>query len=167
MEEIIGVVPFQPGRGAHEHSVLLSPLPQTGGHPAALVIFNELAGELLLHPLALFTAGQQQIALHLHQVGGHLDKGAGNFRVGALGRFHRAGVLVDELQNGDVVQVHLVLLHQREQQLQRALKILQTEGQFFCHSDHRPEGCIIRRIGDLVDVAPPAGCGCRPTAGWE
>ena len=109
MEEIIGVVPFQPGRGAHEHGIFLSPLPQTGGHPAALVIFNELAGELLLHPLALGAPGQQQIALHLHEVSCHLDEGAGNVGVCGLRGLHGAGVLVDQLEDGDVVQVHLVL----------------------------------------------------------
>ena len=108
------------------------------GHPAALVVLDELAGELLLHPLALGAPGQQQIALHLHQMRRHLDEGAGRLRVGSGVRRHGAGVLVDEFQNGDVVQVHLVLLHQRQQQFQRAFELFQMEGKLLRHQITAP-----------------------------
>ena len=87
---------------------------ERGRHPAALVVLDQLAGELLLHALALFAAGQKQVAFHLHQPRGHLDEGAGGFRV-RVGPRHRGGVLVDQLQNGDVVQVHLMFGHKRQQ----------------------------------------------------
>ena len=41
---------------------------------------------------------------------------------------HHAGVLVDQLQDGDVVQVHLEGLHPGQQQLQRAVAVLRGEG---------------------------------------
>ena len=153
VEEVVGVVLLHFQRSPDEDRGLLPFCAQRPGHPAALVVLDELAGQFLFHPLALFAAGQQQIALHLHQMRRHLDEGAGRLRVGSGVRRHRAGVLVDEFQNGDVVQVHLVLLHQRQQQFQRAFEVRQMEGQLFCHSDHRPDGCVIHGIGDLVDVA--------------
>ena len=114
MVQGIGVVPLHLHRLPHEHRCLLPFCPQQSGHTAALVVLDELAGEFLLHPLTLFAAGQQQIALHLHQMGRHLDKGTGGLRV-RVGLLHRAGVLVDQFQNGDVVQVHLMFGHKSQQ----------------------------------------------------
>ena len=114
MVEGVSLVPFQLHRLSDEGGRRLRRGAEGRGHPAALVVLDELAGELLLHPLALFTAGQQQIALHLHQMGRHLDKGAGGLRV-RVGLLHRAGVLVDQFQNGDIVQVHLMFGHKSQQ----------------------------------------------------
>ena len=51
---------------------------------------------------------------------------------------HGAGVLVDELEDGDVVQVHLVLRHQRQQQFQRAFELFQMEGKLLRHQITAP-----------------------------
>ena len=109
MVEGVSLVPFQLHRLSDKGGRRLRSGAEGRGHPAALVVLDELAGELLLHPLALGAPGQQQIALHLHEVSCHLDEGAGNVGVCGLRGLHGAGVLVDELEDGDVVQVHLVL----------------------------------------------------------
>ena len=114
VEQVIGVVPLHLQGRADEDRGCFGFFPQLGSHPAALVVFDQPPGKLLLHPLTLFAAGQQQIALHLHQMGRHLDKGAGGLRV-RVGLLHRAGVLVDQFQNGDVVQVHLMFGHKSQQ----------------------------------------------------
>ena len=118
---------------AHEYRRGLGLFPQKSRHAAALVVLDELAGELLLQPLALFAAGQQQIAFHLHKPRRHFYKGAGAFRVG-VGLRHGLRILVDELQDGNIVQVHLVFGHERQKQFQRAVEIFQMEGQFSCHA---------------------------------
>jgi len=87
---------------------------ERGRHPAALVVLDELTGEFLFHALTLFAAGQQQKAFHLHQMRRHLNEGAGGLGVG-VGLLHGAGVLVDELQNRDIMQVHFMFGHQRQQ----------------------------------------------------
>ena len=114
MVQGIGVVPLHLHRLPHEHRCLLPFCPQQSGHTAALVVLDELTGKLLLEPLALFAAGQKQVALHLHQPRSHFNKSAGGFRVGVC-LLHRAGILIDQLQNGDVVQVHLMFGHKRQQ----------------------------------------------------
>ena len=35
----------------------------------------------------------------------------------------------------------------------RAVKFFQMEGQFLCHSDHRPKAAGINGVGDLIDIA--------------
>ena len=87
---------------------------QQSRHAAALVVLDELTGEFLLHALALFAAGQQQKAFHLHQMRRHFNEGAGCLGIG-VSLLHGAGVLVDQLQDGDIVQVHLMLGHQSQQ----------------------------------------------------
>ena len=99
---------------AHEYRGSLPFCAQQSRHAAALVVLDQLAGEFLFHALALFAAGQQQKAFHLHQMRRHLNEGAGGLGVG-VGLLHGAGVLVDQLQDGDIVQVHLMLGHQRQQ----------------------------------------------------
>ena len=138
MVESVSLVPFQPQRRADEGGRRLGGGAERGRHPAALVVLDELAGQLLLHPLTLGAAGQQQVALHLHKVGRHLDKGAGNVRVHGLCGLHGAGVLVDQRKDGDVVQVHLVLRHQRQKQLQRPLELLQMKGKLLRHQITAP-----------------------------
>ena len=115
MVQIVGVLPLHCHGRAHEGRVLRRLFPQKRGQAAALVVFDQLAGEFLLHPLARFTAGQQQTAFHLHQMRRHLDEGTCPLRVGLLVLLHRAGVLVDQLQDGDVVQIHLMFGHKRQQ----------------------------------------------------
>ena len=115
VEEVVGVVLLHFQRSPDEDRGLLPFCAQCPGHPAALVVLDELAGEFLFHPLALFAAGQQQIALHLHQMRRHLDEGAGRLRVGSGVRRHGAGVLVDQLQDGDIMQVHFMFGHQSQQ----------------------------------------------------
>ena len=114
MVQRVGVVQLHLHRTAHEHRGGFSFCAQQSRHAAALVVLDQLTGEFLLHALALFAAGQKQVAFHLHQPRGHLDEGAGGFRV-RVGPRHRGGVLVDQLQNGDVVQVHFMFGHQRQQ----------------------------------------------------
>ena len=143
VEQVIGIVPLHLQGRTDEDRGCFGFFPQLGSHPAALVVFDQPPGKLLLHPLTLFAAGQQQIALHLYQMRRHLDEGAGRLRVGIVCRGHCGGVLVDEFQNGDIVQVHLVLLHQRQQKLQRPLKVFEAKRQLLCHSDHRPDGCVV------------------------
>ena len=114
MVQRVGVVPLHLHGTAHEHRGSLPFCAQQSRHAAALVVLDELAGELLLHALALFAAGQQQKAFHLHQMRRHLNEGAGGFGV-RVGLIHSAGVLVDELQDGDVVQIHFMFGHHRQQ----------------------------------------------------
>ena len=134
----VGLFPLQLDRAADKDHHCLSPLPQPRGHPAALLVLNELPGKLLLHPLTLFAAGQEQIAFHLHQMGRHLNERAGDLRVSRLCCFYRAGVLVNEGQDRNMVQVHLVLGHQCQQQLQRAIEIFEVERQFVGHQITAP-----------------------------
>ena len=114
MVQRIGVVPLHLHGTAHEYRGSLPFCAQQSRHAAALVVLDQLTGELLLHALALFAAGQQQKAFHLHQMRRHFNEGAGGLGVG-VGLLHSAGVLVDELQNGNIVQVHLMFGHQRQQ----------------------------------------------------
>jgi hypothetical protein len=110
----VGVVQLHLHGTAHEYRGSFPFCAQQSRHVAALVVLDELTGEFLFHALALFAAGQQQKAFHLHQMRRHLNEGAGSLGVG-VGLLHGTGVLVDELQNGDVVQIHLMLGHQRQQ----------------------------------------------------
>ena len=114
MVQVVGVIELHLHGRTHKNRRSFGLLAQKRSHAAALVVLDQLAGELLLEPLALFAAGQKQVAFHLHQPRGHLDEGAGGFRV-RVGPRHRGGVLVDQLQNGDVVQVHLMFGHKRQQ----------------------------------------------------
>ena len=114
MVQRVGVVPLHFHGTAHEHRGGFSFCAQQSRHAAALVVLDKLTGELLLHALALFAAGQQQKAFHFHQMRCHLNEGAGGLGIG-VGLLHGAGVLVDELQNGDIVQVHFMFGHQRQQ----------------------------------------------------
>ena len=68
----------------------------------------------------------------------HLNERAGDLRVSRLCRFYRAGVLVNEGQDRNIVQVHLVLGHQCQQQLQRAIEIFEVERQFVGHQITAP-----------------------------
>jgi len=114
MVQVIGGIELHFCRRAHEHRRGLRFFAQQRGHTAALVVLDELTGKLLFEPLALFAAGQKQVALHFHKPRSHFNKSAGGFRVGVC-LLHRAGVLIDQLQNGDVVQIHLMFGHKCQQ----------------------------------------------------
>ena len=114
MVEGVSLVPFQLHRLSDEGGRRLRSGAEGRGHPAALVIFNELAGELLFHALTLFAAGQQQKAFHFHQMRRHFNEGAGGLGV-RVSLLHGAGVLVDQLQDGDIMQVHFMFGHQSQQ----------------------------------------------------
>ena len=114
MVQCVGVIPLHFHGAAHEYRGSLPFCAQQSRHAAALVVLDELTGEFLLHALALFAAGQQQKAFHLHQMRRHLNEGAGSLGVG-VGLLHGAGVLVDELQNRDIMQVHFMFGHQSQQ----------------------------------------------------
>ena len=114
MVQVVGGVELHLHGRAHEHRGGLGFFAQQRSHAAALVVLDQLAGELLLHALAFFAAGQQQVAFHLHQPRGHFNESTGGFRV-RVGLLHGAGVLIDQFQNGDVVQVHLMFGHKRQQ----------------------------------------------------
>ena len=62
----------------------------------------------------LFAAGQQQKAFHFHQMRRHFNEGAGGLGV-RVSLLHGAGVLVDQLQDGDIMQVHFMFGHQSQQ----------------------------------------------------
>ena len=102
---------------------------QAGGHLLAGAVFDQAAGQLGFHPLGLRRAGQQQRAFHLYQVGGHVDELAGRIHPVPLYTADDRGVLVNQLHDVDVVQVHFIFAHQIQQQIQRAFEIFQFEGQ--------------------------------------
>ena len=112
--QCVGVIPLHFHGTAHEYRSSLPFCAQQSRHAAALVVLDELTGEFLLHALALFAAGQQQKAFHFHQMRRHLNEGAGGLGV-RVGLLHGAGVLVDQLQDGDIMQVHFMFGHQSQQ----------------------------------------------------
>ena len=114
MVQCVGVIPLHFHGTAHEHRGGFSFCAQQSRHAAALVVLDELTGEFLLHALALFAAGQQQKAFHLHQMRRHFNEGAGGLGV-RVSLLHGAGVLVDQLQDGDIMQVHFMFGHQSQQ----------------------------------------------------
>lgn len=114
MVQCVGVIPLHFHGTAHEYRGSLPFCAQQSRHAAALVVLDELTGEFLLHALALFAAGQQQKAFHLHQMRRHFNEGAGGLGV-RVSLLHGAGVLVDQLQDGDIMQVHFMFGHQSQQ----------------------------------------------------
>ena len=124
----VGAVQLDLSRAAHRHKRGGGHFAQLGGHLAAGAVFDQLAGQLLFHALGLFASGQQQVAFHLHQTGGHFNEFAGNLHALGAQPVNDGGVLLNQLQNGNVVQVHLVFAYQIEQQVQRAVKLSQMKG---------------------------------------
>ena len=162
VERVAGIG-LQPGRGPDIHRHRFGPRPQLGRQPPAPVVLDQAAGELLFHLLRFLAPGQQKPALHLHQPGRHLDETAGNVRLPGSG--HHRRVLVDEVQNRDVVQVHLVGLDQGQQQFQRAVEVRQMEGQFRHPLHPRSNADEIGGVHQLIHPAgPPHRGGPRP--GW-
>ena len=126
--QLIGVVQLHLHGLSHRREGGGSHGSHAGGDLLAGAVFDELAGEFLLEALSLLTAGQQQVALHLHQTRRHLDELAGHVQPVVRQGVDDGGVLVDQVQDGDLVQIHLVFAHQIEQKVQRALELFQFKG---------------------------------------
>src|SRR6185369_12053459 len=103
---------------------------QFGGGVLEFFVFDELADEFPTRIFALVFAldddllvyGQQFAALDIHERRGHHEKLAGDLQVELAHEVNVRDELRGELGEVDLVNVHLLLLDEIEQQVERALK---------------------------------------------
>ena len=112
---------------------------QLGGHLLAGAVLDQTPRQLCLHALGLGAARQQQRAFHLHQMRRHVDELAGNLHPVLLHFPDGSGVLLDQLHDVDIIEVHFIFAHQVQQQIQRALKIFYFKCQNFRQKLNTPK----------------------------
>ena len=72
-------------------------------------VFDETACQFGLHAFRFGTAGQKQGAFHLDQMSRHINKFAGYIHPVPLHSCNGRGVLLDQLHDIDVIEVHFIL----------------------------------------------------------
>ena len=90
-------------------------------------VFLNLAQKVLLQiifQLSIIRHLRQKLAaLNQHELAGHDHVLARHFQLHGLQGGHISQILLDDLRNGHIINIHLVLRYKVEQQVQRAFKI--------------------------------------------
>ena len=97
-------------------------LEQTPHQPVARIFF------LAFNARRRFRAGQEHLRLDVDERRGHDEIVAGDVEVELLHQADRVEVLLRDERDRDIVDVHLVLLDEVQQQIERSLELLEPDG---------------------------------------
>ena len=100
-------------------------------HQLAQPVFDQLAGQFAFQLLRLFVARQQHGGFDLHQPRRHLQKLGCHIQIGFLHLADGIHILRQHLGDGNIVNIQLVFLHQKQEQIQRPFKRGQLIGDRF------------------------------------
>jgi hypothetical protein len=132
-----------------------------------LLVFQELADQLgprvagaLLIRLLGFLPRQEHGRLDLHQRGGHDQEIARQIDVESLEDLDVLQVLVGDLGDGDIVDIHLFLADEIEQQIERAGEDVEVDAVISQRSllpGLVVPVLVLRELGTLVGLLLPGG----------
>ena len=91
--------------------------------PVFLNLTQQILLQIILQIHLIYHFGQELATLNQHELAGHDHVFSRHFQPHSLQSRHISQVLLDDLGNRHIVNIHLVLGYEVQQQVQRPLKI--------------------------------------------